>query len=149
MIIIEVGTMKTISLIKVISLLLVSLYATSSFAADHKVVIQISSKDPLTQKIVLNNAVNLQKYYGMDNIDIEVVAYGPGLSIMTKKNPLGQRIASLSHSNIKFSACGNTIKKITKKKGKAPKLVDGIAVVPAGAAYIIELQEKGYAYLRP
>ena len=141
--------MKTISLIKVISLLLVSLYATSSFAADRKVVIQISSKDPLTQKIVLNNAVNLQKHYGMDNIDIEVVAYGPGLSIMTKKSPLGQRIASLSHSNIKFLACGNTIKKITKKKGKAPQLVDGIAVVPAGAAYIIELQEKGYAYLRP
>lgn len=141
--------MKTSTLIKAAGLLLVSLYASSSFAADHKVVIQISSKDPVTQNIVINNAVNLQKYYGMDNIDIEVVAYGPGLSIMTKKSPLAQRIASLSQSDIKFTACGNTIKKITKKKGKAPKLVDGVTVVPAGAARIIELQEQGYSYLRP
>jgi len=140
---------KLLTFLSVTGFFIVSLYTTSALAADHKVVIQISSKDPLTQKIVLNNAVNLQKHYGMDNIDIEVVAYGPGLGIMTPKNPQGKRIASLSQSNIKFSACGNTIKKITKKKGKAPKLVDGVKVVPAGAAYIIELQEKGYAYIRP
>jgi hypothetical protein len=55
--------------------------------AEHKVVIQVSSDDPQTQKVALNNALNLQKAYGMDNVQVEVVAYGPGLSIFTGKSP--------------------------------------------------------------
>jgi len=61
----------------------------------------------------------------------------------------GNCIVSLSQSNIKFSARPNSIKETKKKKGKSPTLIDGVKVVPAGAAYIIELQEKNYAYLRP
>ena len=38
---------------------------------------------------------------------------------------------------------------IAKKKGKEPKLVEGVKVVPAGVIRIMELQSKGYAYIRP
>ena len=55
----------------------------------------------------------------------------------------------LAMSDITFSACGNTLKKVTKKKGKAPKLIEGVKVVPAGVIRIMELQSKGYAYIRP
>jgi len=68
---------KFSSILHIAGFLIISLFTASAFAADHKVVTQVSTKDPLTQKIVLNNAVNLQKHYGMDNIDIEIVAYGP------------------------------------------------------------------------
>lgn len=115
----------------------------------HKVVIQVSTADPLTQKIALNNAVNIQKAYGPDAVDVEVVAFGPGLSIMTPKSPESSRIPDLALSDVKFSACGNTIKKVTQKKGKEPKLVEGVRVVPAGAVRIMELHENGYTYLRP
>jgi len=123
--------------------------ADDSFGPKHKLVIQVSSKDPLTQKIAMNNAVNVQKAYGVDNIAVEIVAYGPGLSMLTKKSKYSDRVKSLSVQGITFSACGNTIKKITKKKGKAPKLTDGVVVVSAGVVRIIELQEKGYSYIRP
>jgi len=116
---------------------------------DHKLVIQVSSKDPLTQKIALNNAVNLQKLYGMDNVAIEVVAYGPGLSLLTTKSTEADRVKSLALQNITFSACGNTMAKIEKKTGKKPQLVEGVGTVNAGVARIMELQEQGYAYLRP
>ncbi len=115
----------------------------------HKVVIQVSTSDPLTQKIALNNAVNVQKHYGADNVKVEIVAYGPGLSIMTKKNVLSKRVESLAISDIQFSACGNTITKVTKKKGKKPVLTAGVKVVPAGVVRLMELQEKGYSYIRP
>ena len=36
-----------------------------------------------------------------------------------------------------------------KNKGKAPKLIEGVKVVPAGVIRIMELQSKGYAYVRP
>jgi len=115
----------------------------------HKIVIQVSTADPVTQKIALNNALALSKTYGPDGVAIEVVAYGPGLSLMTPKSAESKRIPDLAMQDIQFSACNNTIKKITKKKGKAPKLVEGVEIVPAGAVRIMELQEHGYAYMRP
>lgn len=117
--------------------------------AEHKMVIQVSSADPLTQKIAVNNAVNLQKMYGIDNVQIELVAYGPGLGLLTAKSPEAARIKSLALQDITFSACGNTISKVEKKSGKTPVLTEGVRVVPAGVGRIMEAQEEGYAYLRP
>ena len=135
------------------SSVLISLFVVSTlgFSASkvHKVAIQVSSNDALTQKIALNNAANLQKHYGADNVKIEIVAYGPGLSLLTKKNKLSQRVESMAISEIKFSACGNTIKKVTKKKGKKPVLTAGVKVTPAGVVRLLELQEQGYSYIRP
>jgi len=124
--------------------------SASLFAQDmHKVVIQVSTDDQRTQKIALNNAVNLQKLYGLDNVEIEIVAYGPGLGIMTAGSNHSTRVKSLAMQNITFSACGNTIAKMTKKFGKAPVLTEGVETVKAGVARIIELQEENYSYIRP
>lgn len=133
------------------SLLVVFSASSSVFASDakHKLVIQVSTDDPKTQKIALNNAVNVQKLMGMDNVDIEVVAYGPGLGLLTTKSKEATRVKSLAVQNITFSACGNTMAKIEKKTGKKPKLTEGVKVVKAGVARIMELQEAGYSYLRP
>ncbi len=118
-------------------------------AKEHKLVIQVSTDDPRTQKIALNNAVNLQALYGIDNVDIEIVAYGPGLGLLTPKNKQAARVKSLAMQNITFSACQNTMNKIKKKKGHLPKLTEGVGQVKAGVARIMELQEEGYAYIRP
>jgi len=123
--------------------------AEDGFGPKHKLVIQVSSNDALTQKIAMNNAVNVQKAYGIDNVAVEIVAYGPGIGMLTKKSENSERVKSLAVQGIKFSACGNTIKKVTKKKGKAPKLTEGVVVVSAGVERIMELQEKGYSYIRP
>ena len=115
----------------------------------NKVVIQVSTDVERTQKIALNNAVNIQKSLGADEVKIEIVAYGPGLGIMTLAGKQSQRVADLALQDITFSACNNTIKKITKKMGAAPKLVEGVGIVNSGAVRIIELQQQGYAYIRP
>jgi len=144
------NTIKNILLAAIASLMLAGT-AMEDMGAKNKIVIQVSSADAKTQTIALNNAVKVQKHYGPGEVDVEIVAYGPGLSILTtgKKNKNAKRVASLAMSDITFSACGNTMKKITKKKGKAPKIVDGVKVVPAGVIRIMELQSKGYAYIRP
>ncbi len=133
--------------------LLVLLLAMTSFAqageVKNKLVIQVSTDDPRTQKIALNNAVNLQKLYGMDNIVIEIVAYGPGLGLLTKKSGQASRVESLALQDIHFSACGNTMKKVAKMSGKMPELLEGVDQVTAGVARIMELQQQGYAYIRP
>lgn len=142
------------SLCKLLTILTILLLnsLTIIYAADdapYKVVIQISSDDKRTQKIALNNAVNIQKHYGTDNVDVEIVAYGPGLSMLTKQSDLTTRIESLAYQDIKFSACANTMSKIKRKTGADPKLSKGVKIVPAGVSRIIELQQQGYAYIRP
>lgn len=115
----------------------------------HKVVIQVSTDDPRTQTIALNNAVNLQKGYGMDNVDVQIVAYGPGLSLLTKNSKNATRVESMAMQNVTFNACANTMAKIERKKGHKPALANGVKVVPGGVGRIMELQEQGYAYIRP
>ena len=135
-------------------LLSLSTFITSNALAEaddvkHKIVIQVSTDDARTQKIAMNNAVNLQKLYGPDAVDIEIVAYGPGLKMLTAKNEFASRVKSLVTQDIKFSACMNTMHKMEKKLGHPPKLTEGVGTVKAGVARIMELQEKGYAYVRP
>jgi intracellular sulfur oxidation DsrE/DsrF family protein len=121
----------------------------AEFDPEHKIVIQVSTDDPRTQKIALNNAVNLQKQYGVDNVAIEIVAYGPGLGLLTDKSGQADRVESLAMQDITFSACGNTMNKVATKTGEMPVLLEGVTQVTAGVAQIMELQEQGYAYVRP
>jgi intracellular sulfur oxidation DsrE/DsrF family protein len=127
------------------------MFAATAYAGDakRKLVIQVSSADALTQKIALNNAVNIQKALGIDNVAVEIVAYGPGLGLLTNASAQKERVASLAMQDITFSACGNTMKKVAKKSGKKPMLIEGVQVVPAGVIRIMELQEQGYSYIRP
>ncbi len=137
-------------LIKISFLALMSMLIINTVnAAEHKLVIQVSTDDARTQKIALNNAVNLQKLYGIDNVDIEIVAYGPGLGLLTSNSKQADRVTSLAMQNITFNACMNTMKKVQKKTGKLPQLLEGVNHVTAGVARIMELQEQGYAYIRP
>lgn len=123
--------------------------AMDAFEPQHKVVIQVSTDDARTQTIALNNAVNLQQHYGMDNVAVEIVAYGPGLSLLVGGSKNSQRVESLAKQSIIFSACGNTKKKIEQTDGKPLVLSQGVQVVPAGVARIVELQQDGYQYVRP
>jgi len=118
--------------------------------AKHKVVIQSSNSDPELQNLALVIAGNLQKHYGMDNVQIEVVAYGPGFGILTKGNPNEQKVKSLIAQDVKFSACEGTMKFIASQNhGKMPELVPGVGKVPDGVVRVVELQEQGYSYVYP
>ncbi len=141
--------LKPFLLLMLSSMLMFSAQVSADSHTKNKLVIQVSTDDPRTQKIALNNAVNLQKLYGIDNIIIEIVAYGPGLGLMTEKSIMASRVTSLAMQDITFSACGNTMKKVAEKTGKMPKLLEGVGQVTAGVARIMELQQQGYAYIRP
>ena len=122
-----------------------------AFAADRKMVIQVNSKDPITQKIAINNAKNLKNTIGKDGIDVELVVYGPGLSLIKSSSPNADKVASLmSDHGVKVSVCGGTLKAYAKRhNGKEADIISGVNQVPTGAIRILELQEQGYAYLRP
>lgn len=145
--------MKTLPNKLLASLVIVLLSAGANPAgaewAQHKLVIQVSTDDERTQQLAMNNAINVQKELGFDNVIIEIVAYGPGLSMLSANNPASKRVPNLALQNIEFTACGNTMDTIERKSGEPVVLVEGVKIVKAGVVRIMELQEQGYAYVRP
>lgn len=115
----------------------------------HKLVIQMNKKNPKLQAEVLSNIVNISKYYGIDNVEIELVAYGPGIWFLSKESEFRKRIESLMLQDVVFTACGNTITTVKRDKGIDIKLIDGVNIVKNGIPRIMWLQEQGHSYLSP
>jgi intracellular sulfur oxidation DsrE/DsrF family protein len=146
------NTAVKLSYLVAVSLLsLLSCVATAQAQDDkvHKVVIQVSSPDPAMHTTALNVTNNLLRHYGIDNVQIEIVAFSRGLGIVMPQSAEAARVKSLITQDVRFSACAVTMDKIERKKGKKPKLTEGVEIVPSGMARIIELQEQGYAYATP
>lgn len=118
------------------------------FAEKH-VVLQISDPNPFKQTLVLNVANNLIKHYGQDKIDLEIVAFGPGLRLLLADNSNLSRIDGLSSQGVRFAACNNTIKAFTKKLGKEPALNPHSTRVSAGVVRIMDLVDQGYTLVKP
>lgn len=124
-----------------------AVFADDDFAEKH-IVLQIS--DTSRQQLVLNVANNLIKHYGPDNVQIEIVAFSTGLKLLFKNNEISSpRIDSLAANGVKFSACSNTLKKMTQKMGKKPALQKNSVVVSAGVVRIIDLIDQGYTLIKP
>jgi len=122
-----------------------------SYAADRKMVIQVNSKDVTTQKMALNSAKNLKKLLGKDAVDVEVVVYGPGITLLRSSGRSAEKIQSLmTDYGVNVSVCNGALKAYAKRHGGHElEIIQGVSKVPTGALRILELQEQGYAYLRP
>jgi intracellular sulfur oxidation DsrE/DsrF family protein len=119
------------------------------FAEAH-IVLQLGDGDAETQTRVLNVANNLIKHYGgPDFVDIEIVAYGPGISLLFPDNANAERISSLLVNEIKFVGCMNTVDTITRKTGKKPDLIPDTIPVKTGVAHLVERAGQGYVVIRP
>ena len=120
-----------------------------SYAANKKIVLQISDGSGQKQTLVLNVANNLLKYYGPSNVDLEIVAFGPGLRLLFADNVNSGRVDFLVQTGVRFSACQNTTKKMSKILGYPPELTKVSIPVKAGVARILELTDAGYTLIRP
>jgi len=122
---------------------------TFAVEKEKKIVLQISDGGEEKQTLVLNVANNLQKHYGLDNVKLEIVAFGPGLRLLFKDNVNKGRIDSLVKSGVQFSACQNTVDGMAKTLGYKPALNSQAVPVQAGISRIIDLTEQGYTLVRP
>lgn len=120
----------------------------------HKLVIHVDDNDPKRMNQALNNAENVTAYFSSrgEKIVVEIVAYGPGLMMFrADKSPVKARIEkmSLQYEDMSFAACGVTRGKMAKKEGMEIPIMPEATMVPSGVVQIMELQEKGWSYVRP
>jgi intracellular sulfur oxidation DsrE/DsrF family protein len=120
----------------------------------HRLVVQVNVNDPAVMNLALNNVSNVAQYYKQlgQEVEIEVVAFGPGLHMLRDDtSPVKARISSMSETmpQLTFAACGNTRDNMTKAEAKDVPIISQAKVVKSGVVQVMELQERGWSYLRP
>lgn len=116
----------------------------------HKIVYQLNRAEPEYREAIFNSISAMLKKY-VDDVSIAVVVWGPGIHLLAKKpqRPVSelhqQRVKSMAEAyGVKFIACGNTMHTVG---WNAADMVEFAQIEEVGAAAVMELQEKGYAYL--
>jgi len=127
---------------------------TAAWAADGagsatsrpRVVFQVSDGEPARWNLALNNARNVQDALGKDIVDIEIVAYGPGIGMLKESSPTEPRVSAALTDGVRVVACEVTMR--AQKLTKAD-MIPSIGYVPAGVVEIMKLQREGWSYVRP
>ena len=122
----------------------------------HHLLIQVDQNDPAVMNLALNNASNVVDYYRSkgQNVAVDVVTYGPGLHMLrADTSPVQDRIRQMKDyafpSTVRFSACNNTKENMEKKEGHPVNVLSDAVLVPSGVVHLMEMQEKGWTYIRP
>jgi uncharacterized protein len=115
--------------------------------AEHKVVYMFNQADLAYQTSVLNSIQAMIKTYG-DNVNIAVVAIGPGIHVLAKSpkravdKDIAARVDNFAKSyKVRFIACGNTMTTVGYAQSDMKPFAEYALV---GAAALMRLQETGH-----
>ena len=111
-----------------------------------RVVMQVSDNDPGKWNLALNNAKNIQTDLGAANVDIEIVAYGPGINMLKADSVVGNRVDEALVAGVKVLACENTMR---NQKLAKQDMLPKVDYVMAGVVELMQKQQQGWAYIRP
>ncbi|MBM3178640.1 MAG: DsrE family protein [Bacteroidetes bacterium] len=110
----------------------------------HRVVIQFSDSDSLSQASVVGQVKNIKT--DLPDATIEVVCHGPGLDLLIKKNSkVPALVQEWNSKGVVFAACNNTMRRRGVKK---EDLSAQATVVPSAMVELILKQEEGWSYVK-
>ncbi len=119
--------------------------AQSQPAAKNRALFQVTDNDPARWNMILNNMINLREGVGGEGVEIELVAYGPGINMLKADSPVKARIADALKSGSKVDACQNTMHGM---KLVPADMLPEIGYVPSGVVEVMRKQQQGWAYIR-
>jgi intracellular sulfur oxidation DsrE/DsrF family protein len=113
--------------------------------AKNRALFQVSDNDPARWNMILSNMLNLKEGVGSEGAEIELIAYGPGITMLKADSAVKQRIADALKSGVRINACQNTMN--VMKLAPADMLPE-IGYVPSGVVEVMKKQQQGWAYIR-
>ncbi|MGZ5133086.1 MAG: DsrE family protein [Caldimonas sp.] len=114
-------------------------------APRNRALFQVTDNDPARWNMILNNMQNLRDGVGGEPIEIELVAYGPGILMLKSDSSVKARIAEALRNGVKVNACQNTM---AGMKFVPADMLPDIGYVPAGVVEVMRKQQQGWAYIR-
>lgn len=113
-------------------------------AQHYKVVIGVG--DQAKVEGALGNAFNLQKEFGAQCVDIEIVNFSSAVTQLTPMSSKGTLIKDALNAGIQIVACQNSLNKF---KLTIDDMFPGITAVPSGVGELVKRQKEGWIYLQP
>lgn len=128
-----------------LALALPQLVVAQSAMAKNRALFQVTDNDPARWNMILNNMINLKEGVGSEGVEIELVAYGPGIHMLKADSPVKHRIADALKSGVHVNACQNTM---SGMKLTPADMQPEIGYVPSGVVEVMKKQQQGWAYIR-
>jgi uncharacterized protein len=113
--------------------------------AKNRALFQVTENDPARWNLILSNMQNLREGVGGEAIEIELVAYGPGINMLKSESSVKQRIAEALKAGVQINGCQNTM---SNMKLTPADMLPEIGYVPAGVVEVMRKQQQGWAYIR-
>ncbi|MGI6657548.1 MAG: DsrE family protein [Desulfobulbus sp.] len=113
----------------------------------YRVVFHLDQNDQQVLNLALNNVTNLLRALPEQHYDAVMLFNGPAVNLLYAETcEAADRIATLQEARVSFKACRNALANFDIEPSA---LVKGCQVIPAGITALIELQQDGYAYIKP
>ena len=114
----------------------------------HKVVFHVDWDDPETFNLALANIANLFKAVPPDRCRVALLVNGPAVQLLTAERirPFAEVLEPLLAKGVDLQVCRNALARFEVDPGT---LHPGCRVIPAGIPALIELQDDGFAYIKP
>jgi uncharacterized protein len=111
----------------------------------HRVLFALTSSDPADWNLTVGNVQNLTAGVAPDEIQVEIVAYGPGILFLKSDSAVAADLKGLQAVHVRLVACGNAMR---ARHLTPADLVTGVEVVPAGIVEVVRKQEEGWSYIK-
>lgn len=125
-----------------------STVSTADAVVQHRIIVHVDDAETSGKwKLAINNINNLRDTLGAANVQVELVAYGPGIKMLANSNTAqAAQLKALADSGVVLAACQNSM----KSSGlTSADMLPFATQVPSGAAEIVKKETEGWGYLKP
>ena len=114
----------------------------------YKAVFHVDQKDEQVFNLAVNNVINLLNAIPGQEHNVIVLLNGPAVGLMTREAVVSflERIQGLVSQGVRFQVCDNALKRFEVSR---ESLTAECQIIPAGIVGLIDLQNQGFAYIKP
>jgi intracellular sulfur oxidation DsrE/DsrF family protein len=123
--------------------------AAQSAPKKYRVVMQWTEADSLGQWVMTKHAGNMLDDLGQDNVQLEILAYGPATQAVTKARPQAKfaaDIEKLTQRGVVFHVCSHAMDLFGVKKDE---LQPTVSPVQGAMSYLVTKHAEGWQILKP
>jgi hypothetical protein len=118
-------------------------------AKKYRVVMSWTEADSIGQMIMTKHAANMLDDLGQDNVQLEILAYGPATLAVRKSGPqtlYADAIQKLTERGVVFHVCSHAMDFFGVKKDE---VLPTVAPVPGAMSYLLQMHAAGWQILKP
>jgi intracellular sulfur oxidation DsrE/DsrF family protein len=127
------------------------LWASAAPAAEvprYRLVMQVTEDSVDKLRLTLKHAANVQDTLGRDNVQIEVVAWGPGVNTLRYYTPLDEEIKQAVYRGVRVVVCEKSMRGAKLRVADMFQQVN-LSYVTSGLAEIVVRETEGWSFSAP